>query len=171
VDSIGGVETMTGKPGEAQLRIKTRRRLNAAQTARARMLFADGRSVEDIAYTLCVASECVRAAVEKPPAKRRIVWTDDIWAKARTMHAAGADYQVIAKAISMTTNQVAFRFSNERQLERQRAALALRPESDALAARDRRAAAMDRRTITATFFGDPPPGYSALDRKRMGVSP
>lgn len=31
--------------------------------------------------------------------------------------------------------------------------------------RERLEAARDRRTFTQTFFGDPPPGYSALDRR------
>jgi hypothetical protein len=39
--------------------------------------------------------------------------------------------------------------------------------SDALAAdRDARAAAANRRTYTQEFFGDPPPGFSALEGKR-----
>lgn len=36
--------------------------------------------------------------------------------------------------------------------------------------RGRRLAALDRRDLTATFFGDPPPGYSALDDKMRGIS-
>lgn len=35
--------------------------------------------------------------------------------------------------------------------------------------RDRRAEAAESRNFTSTFFGDPPPGYSALDRKRAQV--
>jgi len=34
-----------------------------------------------------------------------------------------------------------------------------------LAARAARTDAANRMTLTATFFGDPPPGYSALDRR------
>lgn len=37
------------------------------------------------------------------------------------------------------------------------------------AERDARSAAADRRTITQQLFGDPPPGYSALDMKRREV--
>lgn len=37
--------------------------------------------------------------------------------------------------------------------------------SAALIERDRRKDAADRRDLTATFCGDPPVGYSALDRK------
>jgi hypothetical protein len=39
-----------------------------------------------------------------------------------------------------------------------------------LAARDRRSAALDRRDLTARLMGDPPPGYSALDRSRKAAS-
>jgi hypothetical protein len=38
-----------------------------------------------------------------------------------------------------------------------------------IADRDARAAAAERRTYTQEFFGDPPPGFSALDRKRQGL--
>lgn len=31
--------------------------------------------------------------------------------------------------------------------------------------------ALDQRDVTAATFGDPPPGYSALDRKRQGAAP
>jgi hypothetical protein len=33
------------------------------------------------------------------------------------------------------------------------------------------AMAKNRRDLTASVFGDPPPGYSALDRKRQGLGP
>lgn len=39
------------------------------------------------------------------------------------------------------------------------------PSGEQLQARSERAAAADLRTQTAVFFGDPPPGYSALDRR------
>lgn len=35
--------------------------------------------------------------------------------------------------------------------------------------RDKRKAASYQRDFTAEFFGDPPPGFSALDRKRRGL--
>ena len=35
---------------------------------------------------------------------------------------------------------------------------------------DRAARLNTPRTLTATFLGDPPPGWSALDRKRQGVT-
>lgn len=39
------------------------------------------------------------------------------------------------------------------------------PSAVALELRDARNAAANRMTPTAAFFGDPPPGYSALDRR------
>lgn len=36
--------------------------------------------------------------------------------------------------------------------------------------RETRKAAADQRDLTATFFGDPPPGFSALDKRRMQQS-
>ncbi len=41
-----------------------------------------------------------------------------------------------------------------------------RATRDMLAAREARRAAADRRDLTATFCGDPPPGYSALDGRQ-----
>lgn len=37
--------------------------------------------------------------------------------------------------------------------------------AELVAERARRAAAADRMSLTSTFFGDPPPGFSALDRR------
>lgn len=39
--------------------------------------------------------------------------------------------------------------------------------AERLADCEARKAAADRRDLTATFFGDPPPGYSALDKRRQ----
>lgn len=60
------------------------------------------------------------------------------------------------------------------------ASFGLNPESKPLAApveisqamieREARRAAENRRSVTATFFGDPPPGYSALDQRRQSCT-
>lgn len=39
------------------------------------------------------------------------------------------------------------------------------PSAEQIEARQARATAAGRMTTTAVFFGDPPPGYSALDRR------
>jgi hypothetical protein len=41
--------------------------------------------------------------------------------------------------------------------------------AERLADREARKAAADRRDITATFCGDPPPGFSALDKRRQSA--
>lgn len=43
------------------------------------------------------------------------------------------------------------------------------PSEQAYAELERRSAARGRQDLTASVFGDPPPGYSALDRRRAGV--
>lgn len=45
------------------------------------------------------------------------------------------------------------------------------PSEQAYAELERRNAARDRQDLTASVFGDPLPGYSALDRKRAGHGP
>jgi hypothetical protein len=45
------------------------------------------------------------------------------------------------------------------------------PSAQAVAELERRNAARDRRDLTSIVLGDPPPGYSALDRKRSGHGP
>ena len=46
------------------------------------------------------------------------------------------------------------------------------PRPRTLAERAARDEARDKRNLTAVFFGDPPPGYSALDqRRRHEVAP
>ena len=42
------------------------------------------------------------------------------------------------------------------------------PNSEEIERRNR-FAALDRRDLTASVFGDPPPGYSALDKRGSGV--
>ncbi|EJN14729.1 hypothetical protein PMI42_01702 [Bradyrhizobium sp. YR681] len=45
------------------------------------------------------------------------------------------------------------------------------PSEQAYAELERRGAAAGRRDLTAAVFGDPPPGYSALDKRRTGARP
>lgn len=44
----------------------------------------------------------------------------------------------------------------------------VRPEPRALEERDARLAALDLRDLTASLFGDPAPGWRALDKKNPG---
>ena len=74
---------------------------------------------------------------------------------------------LIAKALNCSVSRVQGRrvdcgpsFDKPRQSQG-----SFRASSAAIIERDRRRDAADRRDLTATFFGDPPSGYSALDRK------
>jgi hypothetical protein len=49
--------------------------------------------------------------------------------------------------------------------DRNRPMAGLRLSEQQIAERDARKAAADQRTYTQEFFGDPPPGYSARDRR------
>ena len=89
-------------------------------------------------------------------------WTKHELERARVMRAAGYFYGAIDKALGRQAG------STKRQLE----AVVLRHEvrssrvpGDLLAERDALAAARERRALTQNFFGDPPPGYSALHGK------
>jgi hypothetical protein len=89
-------------------------------------------------------------------------WTEDELKRAHDMRAAGYLYDVIDKMLGRRTG------STKRQLEKDglgynvksgRIPVGLAVERDALAA------ARERRALTQDFFGDPPPGYSALNGK------
>lgn len=45
------------------------------------------------------------------------------------------------------------------------------PTEQAFNELERRNAARHRQDLTASVFGDPPPGYSALDKRRQGARP
>ncbi|MBN8965846.1 MAG: hypothetical protein J0H89_10815, partial [Rhizobiales bacterium] len=134
-----------------------------SQIARARMHRANGLSIPEIAYALCTSADRVRAAVE-PNAHPKAVWTPARWQRAQDMRAAGETTGAIARTLGFTTDQVSRKFYNESQ----RTAFAARADAikAALDRRDQRLAALERRTITGNFFGDPPPGYSALDSRQ-----
>jgi hypothetical protein len=114
-------------------------------------------------------------------------WTEQELAELRRMKAAG--YRSIAISISLGRTKSAvdekWRWVNqtEEQCQRRRARINLsrksnyiasppravtyasisRPSQQMIAERDRRLAVP--RSITAVFFGDPAPGYSALDQR------
>lgn len=97
----------------------------------------------------------------------KVIWTDTRWQRAKRLRRDDATDVEIAAAIGLTERQVQNRFANERW--RQRAVeRTSRMEVD-FRDRNAREAAANRRTLTQQFFGDPPPGYSALDRKRAAV--
>jgi hypothetical protein len=94
-------------------------------------------------------------------------WTADELRRARTWRARGYSFSAIDRKLDRTVgstrqkfNQVATSNPSERLVG------SMRAPPDVLEERDRRAAAAELRTQTQEFFGDPPPGYSALDRAR-----
>jgi hypothetical protein len=106
-------------------------------------------------------------------------WTDSEWLTARRMKVADATAEQIAEALGRTIESVRSKFKNHglpppRLVSRpvdpaatEDDAPARRVDASALADRDARAAASRGRTLTQSIFGDPPPGFSALDRKRQ----
>lgn len=106
----------------------------------------------------------------------RTKWTPERIRIAFEMRAEGATFMEIAKVIGLSHVAVSTELADapcprkpsERRIDNARTTEASRAPSDVLAERERRAAAADLRNYTQTFFGDPPPGYSALD-KRAGA--
>jgi rhamnose utilization protein RhaD (predicted bifunctional aldolase and dehydrogenase) len=107
-------------------------------------------------------------------------WTDEQWAQAQALRAAGNTTKQIADLMGLTRKQVGKKFEQKSaariEKDKQRAALyrhtnvcdmpgpRVNPPDDVLRARDARMDASYRRTIGAQLMGDPPPGYSALDQ-------
>jgi hypothetical protein len=100
-------------------------------------------------------------------------WTQEKWKRALALAQQGMDSETIAEQIGgVSAGDVRKRFTNFNKsallidVRQSRARLAEQERLDKaaqyLAARDER----DARDLTGRFFGDPPPGYSALDRKR-----
>lgn len=118
-------------------------------------------------------------------------WTDEQLRRLRQLHEAGWAYKEIADDLGCNIERVRGRLAWDKKTSEQLAArrarinklrrgeetssrihptydtVAGRPKPEQLAERDRRRAAP--RTLTQEFFGDPPAGYSALDRKRAEV--
>jgi hypothetical protein len=103
-------------------------------------------------------------------------WTDHEVARAKAMRAAGHSYTAIDIAldryVGATQQKLTYGLKHvAARAERDHTTGGLRAPDCVLADRDARAAALDRRTPTQEFFGDPPPGYSALDRQRKSQNP
>jgi hypothetical protein len=118
-------------------------------------------------------------------------WTPDQVEMALAMKSNGHDVKEIAERLGRSVKAVQGKFEyialNEEQREERRQALrrrriasgiqstrlhpngqttkAERPSCDVLTERSLRLSAMPR-DLTAAFFGDPLPGYSALDRRQ-----
>lgn len=99
-------------------------------------------------------------------------WTDFEWSRAQKMAAENCSAQEIGREINRTAAAVQLRFRNHglpapraihdgRKPEDRRSALADNLEHD----RQCRIEAQARRDLNTVGFGDPPPGFSALDGK------
>ena len=93
---------------------------------------------------------------------RRRPRTEDELKRAREMRAAGISYEVIDRVLRRRAG------STKRQLEgvdHGHTVRKLRIPDNLSAEREVLAAARSQRALTQDFFGDPPPGYSALHGK------
>lgn len=110
----------------------------------------------------------------------RVRWTSKMWLRAQEMCRAGMDELEIAIDLGLPQASIRYKFENERfvgrttLMPRRPAAKTSiriatspqgRPPQHVEEERERRLAARDRQDLTASFFGDPPPGYSALDQR------
>lgn len=114
-------------------------------------------------------------------AKTRLVWTPDLIARARELSRRGLALAAVDRALGLRPGATASKFFWLRRAERRAEYERRRRESEAAmpAFDDRReraapppaaiAAAQARhdapRTLTGLLMGDPPPGFSALDRR------
>lgn len=109
-------------------------------------------------------------------------WSDEQWLTARRMAREGADAVEIGQALGRRADAVVDKFNKHGmaapRMPRPRGITETtakntngagqvidRVPAQALVERETRLAAAERRTLTQTFFNDPPPGYSALDRR------
>lgn len=80
------------------------------------------------------------------------------------------DWPEIAREIGYTATQCRNKYYQKecrRRLERGQRPVSDRASNAQIIDRERREQARERASITAQIFGDPPPGYSALDRRRQ----
>jgi len=94
----------------------------------------------------------------------RRLWTEYELKRARAMRVAGYSYSEVDKALGRSTGatQRRFEFAGYSLGDHVKS---FRAPDHLLAERDALAAAREQRALTQYFFGDPPPGYSALHGK------
>ena len=97
-------------------------------------------------------------------------WTATDVARAWRMWERGFTYADIALVLGRKAKSVEAkihyeRYRGERRIHLENAGASRAPDF-VLADRERRQEAKARRDTTAVFFGDPPPGYSALDKRK-----
>lgn len=116
-----------------------------------------------------------------------VIFTPEVWEAACYRALQGASCQQIAEEFGLTTDQVYNRFVGQRaagkwkhqgprRYTEARASRPGRPQNytsgskvtpGQIEDRDRRAQGYDARDFTSSFFGDPPRGFSALDKRKV----
>lgn len=94
----------------------------------------------------------------------RYVWTRERRETADALILQGCTAEYIAYRVGVTVHQAKIFINNSRP--RLRRTHAKGPSVEAVEDRNKRMLAP--RDLTSQFFGDPPKGYSALDRKMRG---
>lgn len=96
-------------------------------------------------------------------------WTPEKREIARDMRANNATLAEIAAEVAMSCAAVSKETQGIKPDQRGRGSgeLTTRIAIEVLDDRDRRRAAAHRQNLTSILFGDPPPGYSALDRRQQ----
>jgi hypothetical protein len=97
-----------------------------------------------------------------PPQK----WTDAEVVLAKRMRSQGYSYARIDQTLNRRIGSTQQKLTYTTQALPRPTNGSLRAPDSVLAERERRREATDRRDLTAATFGDPPVGYSALDRRR-----
>jgi hypothetical protein len=87
----------------------------------------------------------------------RKFWSEEEWAHLQRLRAQGESWSAIDEALGRKPSTSRAKWENERGKERARA------KSEA---RTVRPAPAEHQSLTASFFGDPLPGRSALDRRQ-----
>lgn len=94
-------------------------------------------------------------------------WTDHEVLRAKAWRKAGHTYTDIDRWLDRPDGATAQKLNYQTDTASgHQVSAGGRPTEAALAERDRRSEAAERRDLTGMFCGDPPPGYSALDRQR-----
>jgi hypothetical protein len=100
-------------------------------------------------------------------------WNSETRKIAHDLRAAGATIDEVAGVVAMSASSVKQELHGiprgglKPELPPCQPQTYIKHVSDAqISERDQRRAAADRRDFTGAFFGDPPPGYSELDKKR-----
>lgn len=107
--------------------------------------------------------------MRRPKPRPRTEWTEEQWALVLVMRAAGRTMvemaQVIGLPRSAIQRRIAREYPNPRKIFRITTYKNKFVPDEVVAERDARKR-LQPRDLTAAFFGDPLPGYSALDRRK-----